>query len=163
MVQYSSRLYLKSDMLLPSIIASFYLRLHLHLQNFNMSQPAFHQEEREVEVENITLNGEQIPYKKKLAVVFVPPRIVIRLTRPNLDGGPTEWKKCLRFDFLHTWVISNDEAESDKLLVVCGKDRKDKDRYLIKFPNALETEKFLIILKIHGSVDYWYIHHCLIC
>ena len=127
-----------------------------------MSQPSS-QEEREVEVEDITLNGEQIPYKKKLAVVFVPPRIVIRLTRPNLDGGPAEWKKCLRFELLHTWVISKDEAESDKLLVVCGKDRKDKDRYLIKFPNALEKGKFLIILKIHGSVNLWVIHSYPIC
>ena len=110
------------------------------------------QKELGVDVQDMTCNGAGIsPSKKKLAVVFQPPRIIIRLIRPNRDGGPTEWKKCLKFELLHTWASSNDEAEQNKLLVVCGKERRDSERYLIEFPNALEMDKFTIILKLHGD------------
>lgn len=84
-----------------------------------------------------------------------PPRLIVRLIGSRKMGGNGQWRKGIDFECLHTWVVSQDASEKNKLLVVHGKSRKDTNRYCIGFPNELEVTKFLNLLQLFGSADLY--------
>ena len=111
-----------------------------------------------VHLKDMTHNSSSISHlEKDLEMVHNPPRFRVKFLQKYQDGGPSKWNKEIKVEHLHTWICSEAKDEENKMLVVCGPKRKDRDWYLMEFKDELEREKFIILLTTNGD------GHCYKC
>ena len=115
-----------------------------------------------INLQDLTINEKPISTLQKELDFggLQPPHMVIRLLPDAAGEAKKNHRQIIAFSGfnkqqMHTWVVSENPAESLKVLLVCGKNRKDKYRYMVHCREPVDMEKLQALLRLHGTVHLY--------